>query len=365
MKKKIIILSIMMIFITSITNTINHKISYGEKSNKIFINDNIKPKTQNNLNLTIEDFITVDDADFRNCRVEFWFVLFRSVKKKLGISYSAWINYFKPMMEKLNEYIVTSTIATRSAGQIKIALLNMFSEVIKVKFSKGGNDTDRYYPYWDGYQIAASYILRNKDYLDTFFKNKGSGSIFETYYWDENCFLDEEQMEALDVSSEADAFIWQIEKFTLPSGFPVLKADTWDIFQNFFNDKKTSISLSDLTNHPIIEFKFGGVTLKYLKKSLDKYSSINKVHQYAGYIALSFCTMLKDKISQIFKIDEKIALQLSTYLYYYRNEINSWSAIKFVHIRDDFYWFDKLMEDTYKENGNSFARFNVLSVWPL
>lgn len=219
MKKPIIILSTFMFFINSISNLVNYKINNIEEKNKIITKQNMKLKNENNFDLNIKDFISAENTNFKNSGVEFWFVLFKNVKKKLCIGYEAWTNYFQPMIQKLDQYIIKNKVSPRTAGEIKIGLINMFAKVIKHNFFRGGNDTDRNYPFWDGYQIAASYIINNKEYLNIYFRSNGVDSVFETCYWNNNCFLDEEQLEALDIDSENKDFISDIERFTLPSDF--------------------------------------------------------------------------------------------------------------------------------------------------
>lgn len=366
MKKKIIILSTFIICISSLSNAINYKKTNVKETNKILTRENVKLNSKNYLDISIKDVISTENINFRGCGVEFWYDFFSSsVKKKIHINYDAWINYFYPMMQKLDEYIIKVKLDTNSAGQIKIGLINMFTEVIKDKFHIGGNDTDRT-EWWDGYQIAASYIIRNKEYLATFFRSHKSSDVFKTQYWDNNCFFDKEQMEALNIESRNDASISAIKKFSLPGWFPILKNEIWDIDQ-FFNqgEPNEGIILEEFDDRIIIEFKFDDKTIENLKRSLDKYSSLDRISYYSGNIALSFCTMLKTRILDDFKLDPTAILYFTTYLYYFRHEIDSWNKKTFAHIKKDFYWFDSNMENAYEKHGSSFEYFNVLKEWPI
>lgn len=178
MNRKIIILSVFVMRIVNITNTINYRNNNIEITNKNGTNQNIKFESVNFSVPDIYDVISIDTTVFNNCTVEFWFEAM-AMKKKLKIGYDAWTNYFGPMIQKIDAYIFKHPVSSISAGQIKIGLINMFSEVIKHNFWRGGNDVDRNDPYWDGYQIAASYMIKNKEYLNTFFNEKGIDSILK------------------------------------------------------------------------------------------------------------------------------------------------------------------------------------------
>lgn len=365
MKKIIAILSVFIMFTINIANVINYKTSSIEETDKKLVQQNIEPDSENFDDLNINDVINIINVGFGNCTIEFWFASM-SMKKKLKISYNAWTKYFSPMMEKLDKYIAKFLLSVTSAGQIKVALINMFSQVIKYNFWKGGNDADRNAPYWDGYQLAASYIIKNKEYLDTFFRSNGPDSFFVTEYWRNYYFLDKEQLEALEIDSVEKVFISDIEKFTVPSWFPVLKAEIWDIEQYVFHSEGTSIVQSEISDKLTVEFKFSDETIKNLQKILNKYSAIDKIPFYSGDVALAFCVLLKEKILNDFPdLNETVAMQFATYIYKYRDEVNTWSAFKTAYIEADFYWFEDAMEVAYENAGKSFDRFKILREWPL
>lgn len=365
MKRKVAILTMLSLYTTSITNVLNCKISDIEQTNKNLMQQKIKIKNQVFLDLEPEDFISTENTNFKDCVIEFWFDPPGSLKKKLSIGYSAWTYYFYPMIQKLDEYIFRHVVSTTIAGEIKIGLINMFAKIIKNKFTIGGNDADKNPPYWDGYQIAASYMIKNKEHLNIFFRNKKVDSFFNIAYWDNSPFLNSEQLEALKTDSSENVRISEIQKFNIPSWFPILKHEVWDIDQDLFSDDKTNISSGTIDDKNIVEFVFGIDTIDKLKRSLDKYSAIDQIPYYSGWMALSFCTMLKEKILEYFKIDETFALQFATYIYKYRSEIRTWKASKAAYIEEDHYWFEEAMEQVYEKSGKNFDSFNVLSAWPI